>query len=178
MSAIDLTPQNTSAAPSYGSAADLGLLHARGRVEEFLSEYERCIDDDELERWPGFFTEDAVYSIRARENYEAGLPISLMLCQGRNMMHDRVTSRREANIYAPHVYRHFHSGLRVTRTPDGFDVVTNYLIVQTLQDGESKIYQAGRSFDSVVDEGKGLLFSKRDAVYDTLRVQTLLVTPV
>lgn len=153
-------------------------LLARLRVEEFLSAYERCLDDDELERWPEFFTDDAIYSIRPRENWDAGLPIALMLCNGRAMMHDRVRAHREANIYAPHVYRHYHSGLRVEATESGFVVTANYLVVQTHDDGETRIYQAGRSTDYLIDTADGLRLSERRVVADTDRVQTLLVTPI
>jgi anthranilate 1,2-dioxygenase small subunit len=151
----------------------------RLRVEEFLSAYERSIDDDDLELWPHFFTEDGTYAIYPRENWEQDLPIPLLLCHGRDMMHDRVLSRREANIYAPHVYRHFHSGLTVTTSAHGIHAVSNYLVVQTLQDGESEIYQTGRAFDDLVEgPGSGLLIARRQVVYDTLRVKTLLVTPI
>ncbi|MGQ4600596.1 nuclear transport factor 2 family protein [Nocardia sp. R6R-6] len=153
-------------------------LLIRLRVDEFLSAYERCIDDDDLENWPDFFTPDATYSIRPRENWDADLPIALMLCRGRDMMHDRVRAQREANIYGPHVYRHFHSALQVAATDSGFEATANYVVVQTLSDGESKIYQTGRTFDHLVEANGGLLLSQRRVVYDTHRVQTLLVTPI
>jgi anthranilate 1,2-dioxygenase small subunit len=150
----------------------------RLRVEELLSRYERAIDDNDLESWPCFFTEDGEYGIWPRENDEAGLPMPLMLCRGRGMMQDRVLAHREANIFAPHVYRHFHSGLVVGATEQGITAVSNYAIVRTLQDGESTIYQVGRATDTIVEEKGALLFARRRIVYDTLRVQTLLVTPV
>ncbi|MGQ4597948.1 nuclear transport factor 2 family protein [Nocardia sp. R6R-6] len=153
-------------------------LILRLRVEEFLTAYERCLDDDELERWPELFTEDAVYSIRTRENWDAGLPIALMLCNGRGMLHDRVRAHREANIYAPHVYRHFHGGLQVEVTEDVLVATSNYLVVQTLDDGETRIYQTGRSIDYLIDTVDGLLLQERRVIADTHRVQTLLVTPI
>jgi anthranilate 1,2-dioxygenase small subunit len=165
----------TSAVP----AATTDRLLTRVRVEEVLSAYERCIDDDDLESWPDFFTEDATYAIYPRENWEDGFPIPLLLCHGKNMMHDRVLSRREANIYAPHVYRHFHSSLAVTTGEDGIHAVSNYVVIQTLQDGEGEIYQAGRTFDHLVEGPEGaLLMAARTVVYDTNRVGTLLVTPI
>lgn len=58
------------------------------------------------------------------------------------------------------------------------DMQSNYVVVQTLTDGESQIYQAGRYFDRVVRSAEGWLYQRKRAVYDTSRVQTLLVTPV
>lgn len=165
-----------SAAPSeLAGTTDVVL---RSRVEDLLSRYERAIDDDKLERWPDFFTEDCEYGIWPRENDEADLPMPLMLCRGRGMLQDRVLAHREANIFAPHVYRHFHSGLVIEESDEGIEAESNYLVVRTLQDGESHIYQAGRARDTIVEQDGGLLFARRRIVYDTLRVQTLLVTPI
>jgi anthranilate 1,2-dioxygenase small subunit len=50
--------------------------------------------------------------------------------------------------------------------------------VRSLQDGESHIYQAGRAIDTIVEESGRLLLARRRMIYDTLRVQTLLVTPI
>lgn len=55
---------------------------------------------------------------------------------------------------------------------------SNYVVVQTLSDGESRVYQAGRYFDRVVRIAQGWRYQSKRAVYDTSRVQTLLVTPV
>lgn len=160
----------------YGPAVAGVLL--RLRVEDLLSRYERAIDDDDLESWPGFFTDDCEYGIYPRENEEAGLPMPLMLCRGKKMLQDRVLAHREANIFAPHVYRHFHGGLVVEETDGVITAVTSYVIVRTLQDGESHIYQAGRAADRIVERDGRLLYARRRITYDTLRVQTLLVTPV
>ncbi|MET7992137.1 nuclear transport factor 2 family protein [Amycolatopsis sp. NPDC005232] len=158
------------------TATDLALV--RLRVEDLLCRYERAIDDDDLESWPDFFTDDCEYGIWPRENDEAGLPMPLMLCRGTGMLRDRVLAHREANIFAPHVYRHFHSGLVVDLDGSRIQTVSNYVVIRTLQDGESHIYQTGCATDTVVEQDGKLLFSGRRIVYDTLRVQTLLVTPI
>ena len=44
----------------------------RFAVEEFNAEYCAVLDSGEIEQWPDFFTEDAVYRITARENADAG----------------------------------------------------------------------------------------------------------
>jgi anthranilate 1,2-dioxygenase small subunit len=54
----------------------------------------------------------------------------------------------------------------------------NYVVVQTLTDGESRVYQSGRYFDRIVQTAEGWRYQSKRAIYDTSRVQTLLVTPV
>ena len=141
--------------------------------------YVSVIDADRLEEWPNFFTEDCVYEIIPKENADLGLPMGIMHCFGRAMLRDRITSLRKANVFEPHTYRHMTSGLELTPVDaDSVDMQSNYVVVQTLTDGESRIYQAGRYFDRVVHSAEGWLYQCKRAVYDTSRVQTLLVTPV
>jgi anthranilate 1,2-dioxygenase small subunit len=141
--------------------------------------YVSVIDADRLEEWPNFFTEDCVYEIIPKENADLGLPMGIMHCFGRAMLRDRITSLRKANVFEPHTYRHMTSGLELTPLDaDSVDMQSNYVVVQTLTDGESRIYQAGRYFDRVVHSAEGWLYQRKRAVYDTSRVQTLLVTPV
>jgi anthranilate 1,2-dioxygenase small subunit len=141
--------------------------------------YVSVIDADRLEEWPNFFTEDCVYEIIPKENVDLGLPMGIMHCFGRAMLRDRITSLRKANVFEPHTYRHLTSGLELTPVDaDTLDMQSNYVVVQTLTDGESRIYQAGRYFDRVVHSAEGWLYQRKRAVYDTSRVQTLLVTPV
>src|SRR5215469_10492576 len=141
--------------------------------------YVSVIDTDCLERWPDLFTEDCIYEIVPKENADLGLPVGIMHCFGRAMLRDRITSLREANVFEPHTYRHMTSGLELASIDaETVDMQSNYVVVQTLTDGESRIYQAGRYFDRVVRSAEGWLYQRKRAVYDTSRVQTLLVTPV
>jgi anthranilate 1,2-dioxygenase small subunit len=55
---------------------------------------------------------------------------------------------------------------------------SSYIVVITNQAGESSLYQAGRYLDEVtLQDGEWRYRSKR-VVYDTLRVATLLATPI
>ena len=68
-------------------------------IEDFLIDYGHAIDDGELQSWPDRFTEDGVYQITTRENYDGGLPLGILLCEGRGMMADRIKAMETANIF-------------------------------------------------------------------------------
>ena len=149
------------------------------RIERLFARYCACIDEDELDQWPDLFTEDGCYQMVARENYTHGYPIPLVLLDSRGMMQDRVHSLKNANIFAAHRYRHAQSGVRITaRDDDEISVSSSYIVVQTLDDGVTELYQAGSYYDRLVDNGDTLVFRERLVIYDTSRVQTLLATPV
>src|SRR5215813_7122102 len=92
---------------------DLGAIQRQWELEQLLTDYVHCLDADELERWPDFFTEDCFYRITSAENYEAGLPLGLIYATSRDMLKDRVSALRQANIYEPQRYRHLVSSIKI-----------------------------------------------------------------
>src|SRR6516162_6321075 len=88
--------------------AELGLMTIEQayRVQEINARYVEAIDDDRLEAWPDFFTEDGRYRITTAENVAQGLPLSLIYATSRAMLRDRVRALREANVYESQHYRH------------------------------------------------------------------------
>ena len=108
----------------------------RLEIELLYTDYAHCLDNDRLEDWPGFFTEDCAYRVISAENFEAGLPLGLIYATSKNMLVDRVMALREANIYEPQRYRHMTSNIRIkVHTTDLLDVVANFIVVRTMQDG-------------------------------------------
>src|ERR671923_429684 len=85
----------------------------RLELEQLYTDYVHCLDADELERWPDFFTEDCFYRITSAENYDTGLPLGLIYATSRNMLKDRVSALREANVYEPQRYRHLVSSIKI-----------------------------------------------------------------
>ncbi|HEY2475137.1 MAG TPA: aromatic-ring-hydroxylating dioxygenase subunit beta [Candidatus Cybelea sp.] len=156
---------------------------ARWMVEELLAAYADCIDNDRLEEWPGFFTENCLYKIIPWENVSYNLALGWVLCESRGMLQDRVVAHRTANLYAPHRYRHIVGSVRVLSCDDGaIEARANYLVVRTALDavryGTSEIYSAGEYQDRVIIENNQARFAEKIVVSDTARVDTLLVTPI
>ncbi|MGE0485312.1 MAG: nuclear transport factor 2 family protein [Gammaproteobacteria bacterium] len=148
-------------------------------IERLFADYCAALDEDELERWPELFVADGSYRMISRENFAHGHPAPLLWLEGRGMMVDRVYSLRNANIYAAHRYRHAQSAIQVLGEDDGgWRVRSSYIVVQTIDDGFSEVYQAGSYLDRLVMDDGHLRFRERVVVYDTARVKTLLATPV
>lgn len=150
------------------------------QIEELQHAYVECLDEDRLEEWPQFFSaQGCFYQIISRENVEQNLPVAVMRCDSIGMMTDRVVALRNANIYAKHYYRHLVSNLRVVgRTDATVQTQSNYAVFQTLQDGETHIYQVGRYLDEIVWEDGVAKFKSKRVIFDTARVRTLLATPI
>jgi len=176
MDIATLEPRTTAPA----AADPLSGLLLWFELHQLQERYINTIDSDRLEEWPDFFVEEGVYEIIPKENADRGLPVGIMHCFGRPMLRDRILSHRKANIFAEHTYRHMTSGLEFKVVgPDTIEMQSNYLVIQTLADsGESSVYQVGRYIDVLVRTADGWRYKSKRAIYDTSRVQTLLVTPV
>lgn len=148
-------------------------------VARLLADYAHCLDSDDLERWPDFFTEDASYRITTAANEARGLSIGYVEAEGRAMMRDRVLSLREANIYEPQSYRHILSIPRITGMTDGeITAETGVLVVRVMATGDTSLFAVGRYVDHIVDVGGGLRFAAKTVVLDSEKIDTLLAIPL
>jgi anthranilate 1,2-dioxygenase small subunit len=161
---------------------ELDSIVRRWELEQLFTDYVHCLDADELERWPDFFTEDCFYRITSAENYDAGLPLGLIYATSRNMLKDRVSALREANVYEPQRYRHLVSSIKIVgdavEGPEHVDLMANFLVVRTMQDGEMTIFGAGRYLDRVRRDNGFWKFASKTVVLDSRQVDTLLAIPI
>ncbi|NQV58702.1 MAG: aromatic-ring-hydroxylating dioxygenase subunit beta [Alphaproteobacteria bacterium] len=150
-----------------------------GRVTSLLADYAACIDSDALERWPEFFTEDAHYHISTEFNHARGLPIGIIDARNRNMLEDRVTALRKANIYEPQRYRHIISVVRITGAEGSLiQAEAGFLVVRTMIDGSQDLFVSGRYLDSIDFSGGRPLFARKQVVLDSDKIDTLLAIPL
>ena len=148
-------------------------------VERLLARYVACIDEDRLEEWPDFFTEDCAYRVTSAENFEAGMRLGIIYATSRNMLVDRIMALRKANIYEPQRYRHLIANFRIERADeDGIDLTANFIVVRIMQDGAMSLFAAGRYVDRVVRVGDAWKFARKDAVLDSRQIDTLLAIPI
>ena len=152
---------------------------ARDAIARLQMEYVHAIDNNELERWPQLFTEQCLYQVIPRQEYDQGRRIGIWFCDNRGMLEDRVSSIREVNVYEPHFYRHVIGPTEVLGQKDGaWQAQTSYLVVRTMHDGEAQIFSAGRYVDEIVLEGGAARFRRRVVVTDSWRYDTLVVIPL
>ncbi|MBR46667.1 MAG: anthranilate 1,2-dioxygenase [Rhodospirillaceae bacterium] len=151
----------------------------RAAIDDLMADYCHYLDDDRLEEWLDFFTEDCQYKILSRENEEGGLPLELLSCRNKNMLRDRILSLREANIYNIHFDKHLLGAVRILGEENGgYRVQANYSVYQSNQDGISELFSVGTYRDLIVFDGGTPLFREKVAVTDTFGIARLLSTPI
>jgi 3-phenylpropionate/cinnamic acid dioxygenase small subunit len=157
------------------SAADSLLA-----VMSFNAAYARVIDDDDLERWPDFFTADAQYRITHVENVRDGLAAGMVYADSRDMLIDRISALREANVYERQRYRHVIGMPSVDLLEPGvLRSHAPFLIIRIMHTGEMTVFASGAYHDEFVqDEGSDLKLRKREVVCDSTSTDTLMAIPL
>lgn len=154
------------------------LRELRWAVEEFNYEYADVLDRGEIERWPDFFTEDGVYRLIARDNADAGLPLSLMSCEGNGMLKDRAYAIAHTEMFAPRYTMHHIGHIRIIAVDDYLVTAqANYVILETLIDEPTRLLQSGKYYDTFLIQNDALLLKERRCIYDTVLVPTCIVYP-
>ncbi len=147
---------------------------------DFYARYTEALDDGPLERWPEFFSEDCMYQIIPRDNYDRDLPVAIMRCESRDMIRDRVTAVNETMMYEPRYLRHHTTDIRIEETP-GPDITVraNFSVIETLPDELPRILMSGRYLDRIVrSDDLGLQFKEKLCVFDSVLVPNSIVFPV
>jgi 3-phenylpropionate/cinnamic acid dioxygenase small subunit len=146
-------------------------------IHDLHARYAHALDEDRLEDWPNFFTEQGVYRIATAENEARGLPAPVLFAQGRAMLRDRVASLRHANIYEPQRYRHMVSSVLLAEpSGDEVSVKSNFLVIRVMENGETTMFASGVYRDRI--SLSKMQYVERVVVCDSRRFDTLLAIPL
>jgi salicylate 5-hydroxylase small subunit len=158
---------------------DLVTLQDYLSLVQLHAEYAVAVDSGNWDLWPEFFTDDAVYKLQPRENFDRGLPLSTLAFESKAMMRDRVYSIRETLYHDPYYQRHV-VGAPLIRQADakGLSCEAHYAVFRTKLDGASTVFNVGRYLDRVVRTPHGLKFAQRQCVFDSEMVPNSIIYPI
>jgi 3-phenylpropionate/cinnamic acid dioxygenase small subunit len=165
---------------SADPSAPWSALARRLEVSDLCQAYAECLDSGDLRQWPSFFTADGVYRAQGRENYDRGLPLCAMSCEGAAMLQDRVTVIVDVMVYAPRTIRHVVSAPTVIEdSPTILRARSSFCAFHTLPHEPTTLLSVGRYEDLIkAGEGGSLKFQERIAIYDSLLIPGSLVYPL
>jgi anthranilate 1,2-dioxygenase small subunit len=149
------------------------------RVDDLIARYAECIDEERYHDWPGLFVETCIYKVISRDNHRRRLPMGLVYCDNRNMLRDRITSMKSANVFEPHSYRHAMSRPTMKLLDDGTVAAkTSFIVARIMHDGQTDIFSTGSYEDLITEVDGELLFKERVVVTDSTSTDALLVIPL
>jgi anthranilate 1,2-dioxygenase small subunit len=157
---------------------DALLLHHE--VDQFNAAYAAALDEQRLSDWVEMFTDDAFYVVISRENADKGMPVGLIYCDSKAMIHDRAFALEKTAMFAPRYLRHVIGNLQILGADNGkIRARANYVVIQVLYDRpEAKLHQVGVYHDVFRRTGGALKLAERRCIYDNLLVDNALCLPV
>lgn len=158
------------------SALDFAAWSA---LQRFYADYGRTLDAGDFGHWPNFFTEDAIYKVQSRENFDRGLPLAAIALESRAMLKDRVVGATDTIYHDPYYQRHL-IGTPIVLDSDGATMrcEASYLVVRTKRDSMPEILSVGRYQDRVVMTADGLRLAERLCIFDNDLIPNSLIYPI
>jgi anthranilate 1,2-dioxygenase small subunit len=152
------------------------MMIGHAAVYDLFAEYGALIDLAKFDDWLDLFADECSYQILPRENFDRGLPAALVFCDSRAVLEDRLRALREANKYNIHTDRHLIGLPRIL--DDGIAAEAPFVVYQTDQEGETRLFATGLYRDRLQLVGSRLKIRDKLVLLDTFAVPTLLATPL
>ncbi|MEN9539536.1 MAG: hypothetical protein RLZZ126_1771 [Pseudomonadota bacterium] len=152
----------------------------------FYQHYAETLDSGKLQDWPLLFTEDCIYKVQSRENFDRGLPLATLAFESQGMLKDRVYGIEETLYYEPYWQRHVVGAPlvdAVDRSAAGLRVRAraSYAVFRTKPDRVTEVYNVGRYVDELWQTpgaAHGWLLKSRICVFDSDLILNSMIYPV
>jgi salicylate 5-hydroxylase small subunit len=148
-------------------------------LTQLYADYASAVDSGNWNLWPEFFTEQCVYRLQPRENFERGFPLATLSFESKGMLKDRIYGVQETLFHDPYYQRHIVGAPLVHKVEDGrIYSEANYVVIRTKLNQLSTVFNAGRYVDEIVSTPNGLKFASRLAIYDSEMIPNSIIYPV
>jgi salicylate 5-hydroxylase small subunit len=148
-------------------------------LTQLYADYAAAVDSGKFDLWPDFFTDDCVYRLQPRENFERGFPLATLSFTSKGMLKDRVYGIQETLFHDPYYQRHI-VGSPVVRKVEAerFECEANYAVFRTKLSDASIVFNVGRYIDVVARTAAGLKFASRQCIYDSEMIPNSIIYPI
>ena len=125
------------------------------------------------------FTDNGVYQLQSRENFDRHLPLCMLSFESKAMMADRVDSVVNTIYHDPHSQRHVCGAPLITHVEgDQIDGESSVVVIRTPTDAMPHILCAGRCSDKFVMQAGGLEFAGRLVIFDKDLIPNSIIKPI
>ena len=148
-------------------------------LNRLYADYASAISSGQWDLWPEFFTDDCIYRLQPRENFDRGFPLATLSFENKGMLKDRVYGIRETLFHDPYYQRHVvGTPLVLKAEADRFECEANYAVFRTKLSELSSVFSVGRYIDVVVRTEQGLKFASRQVIYDSEMIPNSVIYPL
>jgi salicylate 5-hydroxylase small subunit len=148
-------------------------------IQQLYADYASAVDSGQWDLWPEFFTEQCVYKLQPRENYERGFPLATLSLTSKGMLKDRVYGISDTIFHDPYYQRHVVGAPIIRKVEEGrIHSEANYAVFRTKLDKESTVFNVGRYLDIIVSTPEGFKFAERLCIYDSEMIPNSVIYPI
>ncbi len=150
------------------------------KVIHLNAAYAQIVDEKLWDQWVNLFTDDCVYKIQPRENFERGFPLCTLSLLSKGMLKDRAYGIKETLFHDPYYQRHI-IGLPLIHKVENNIIYceSNYSVFRTKLSEETTVFNVGRYIDelAILEDGN-IKIQSRICVYDSEMIPNSLIYPI
>ncbi len=148
-------------------------------IAALLRQSDQILDSNDLATWPDLFCTHGQYQLQSRENFDAGLPLSVMHLTSQAMLRDRVYAVAHTIYHEPYYQRHVCGAPALhLDAHGGMHAESSYIVIRTQRDSMPQILSTGRYIDTLVQLGGAWKFASRQAIFDNDLIPNSIIKPV
>ena len=148
-------------------------------LTQLQADYASTVDAADWDGWCELFTDDCVYRLVPRENFDRGLPLATLAFESKGMLKDRAYAIRDTLFHDPYYQRHVVGAPRVLRVQgERIECESNYAVFRTKLSELTTVFNVGRYLDTVVRTAQGLRFASKVCVYDSELIPNSIIYPI
>jgi salicylate 5-hydroxylase small subunit len=149
------------------------------QVSQLYANYASAVDSGNWDLWPEFFTEECIYKLIPRENYERGFALATLFFESKGMLKDRAYGIRETLFHDPYYQRHIVGAPLIHKADTcRIESEANYAVFRTKLSQESMVFNVGRYIDVIERTPDGLKIASRLCVYDSEMIPNSIIYPI
>ncbi|WP_240009528.1 aromatic-ring-hydroxylating dioxygenase subunit beta [Marinomonas algicola] len=150
------------------------------KLTQFYQQYATVVDQANWDQWLELFTEDCVYKVQARENYDRNLPMAALSLTSKGMLKDRIYGITETIFHDPYHQLHMVSSPLIVKESDNgvIESQANYTVFRTKNDGMAEVFNVGRYIDRLRITKDGIKIESRLCIFDNEMILNSLIYPI
>ena len=148
-------------------------------LTQFYQQYVAAVDQADWDAWLNLFTEDCIYKVQSRENYDRNLPMATLSLSSKGMLKDRIYGITETIFHDPYMQLHIVSSPVVfSESEDFIESQANYTVFRTKNDGIAELYNVGRYLDRLQVSSEGIRIKSRLCIFDNDMILNSMIYPI
>ncbi len=148
-------------------------------LNQLNATYASVVDAGDWNTWCDLFTDDCVYRVVPRENFERNMPLATMAFTSKGMLKDRAYAVKHTLFHDPYYQRHVLGPTRIlSSSADKTECETAYAVFRTKPSQLTTVFNVGRYLDTVVVTDSGLKFAQKLVIYDSELIPNSIIYPL